>query len=104
MKDKEVYIKARSDSRVHKTSAGNLKLESMDQVLFESEQCQEIGRVIPESMVTEELGIERDPTNITIIRRLTEKDFKQDEQQKEEARQNLCKTSKNRWKGTGWSI
>ncbi|MEI6499055.1 MAG: regulatory iron-sulfur-containing complex subunit RicT [bacterium] len=91
MKNEEVYIKARSDSKIYHANPGNLELEMMDQVLFDTEQCQEIGRVVPQSFVTEETAVESDVSKITIIRRLNDKDHQLDEKQKQEATQNLVR-------------
>jgi cell fate regulator YaaT (PSP1 superfamily) len=91
MKNKEIYIKARSDSKIYHADSGNLELEELDQVIFETEQCQEVGRVVPENFVTEEMAIERDASKITVIRRLNEKDHQIEEKQKLEAKNNLTK-------------
>ncbi len=91
MKDNEVYIKARSNGRIYKAECGNLTLEPMDEVLFESDQCQEIGRILPQKLATQDNEGERDDTKITIIRRLSERDQQIDADQKKEARLNLDK-------------
>lgn len=92
MKDKEIYIKARSNGKIHRTETGNLKLEPTDEVLFESDQCQEIGRVVSEKAANEEQGlIETGDLKITLIRRLSDRDKEVDKNQKNEARENLIR-------------
>jgi cell fate regulator YaaT (PSP1 superfamily) len=91
---KDIYIKARSDSKIYLAEKGNLKLETGDMVLFESDQCQEIAFVMPSVPPTSaesesNTGLEK----AVLIRRLNDKDQEIDQQKKEEARQNLerCK-------------
>ena len=92
MKDNEIYIKARSNGKIFRTESGNMKLEPMDEVLFESDQCQEVGRIISEKVANEEQGlIETGDVKIALIRRLSDRDKEIEKKQKDEARENLIR-------------
>lgn len=89
---KEIYIKARSDGKIYLAEKGNLKLESGDMVLFESDQCQEIAHVLSEASASLEGGSpETNLDKAVIIRRTNEKDLENDNKKKEEARENLVR-------------
>lgn len=93
MKDK-VSIKSRSDNRVYIVDSGNLELVSGDLVIFESDQCQEVAKVID--------GSGDDNTNAqdheevkpaVLIRRMGEKDQQEDGKRRDEARGCIGKCS-----------
>lgn len=83
---KDVYIKARSDSKIYLADAGNLKLEEGDRVIFESELCQEIADVTGLSSDKEaDETAAKTADKAVIVRRLSEKDLEEDAKGKAEA-------------------
>lgn len=86
----QIFIRARSDGKVYSVDAAKIKLEAGDFVIFETEQNQEIARVINkeegESFCAAGDKIEE---KADIIRRLNDKDMAIDEERKSEARRNL---------------
>lgn len=84
----DVLIKARSDSRVYQVDTGSLKLDAGDQVLFESDQCQEVAKVLKGGEASGE-AVEKDKA--VLIRRLNEKDLEEDKKKKLEAAGNVPK-------------
>ncbi|HOX40909.1 MAG TPA: regulatory iron-sulfur-containing complex subunit RicT [bacterium] len=83
----EVNIKARSDSKIYSVASENLSLVLGDEVVFESDQCQEVATVVGSQ---KEVGVEIG-SGALIIRRLSDKDRSTDESNKEEARHNLAR-------------
>ncbi|MCX6808765.1 MAG: regulatory iron-sulfur-containing complex subunit RicT [Candidatus Berkelbacteria bacterium] len=84
----DTYIKVRSDSRFYTADHGNLQLVVGDQVLFESDRCQEIAFVIAPVTKQEEqknIDINGAVSKAVIIRRLNEKDLEHDKELKKEA-------------------
>lgn len=72
MTDKDnnlVLIKAKSDGKVFEVDRGNMELNAGDEVLFETDQYQEVGMV-----VTEQEESNQGSEEITLIRKLTDKD------------------------------
>jgi len=88
---KEIFFRARSDSKVYQVPANNLELGAGDLILFESEKCQEVATVIKSSEKGEILAVE---SKGEIIRRLNDKDLKIDSERKAEAKQNIEKCGK----------
>jgi cell fate regulator YaaT (PSP1 superfamily) len=91
----EIFVKTRSDGKIYPVDKGNLEVVAGDQVLFDSDQCQEIARVMVSSEAkkeTESLVPVSQMTGV-IVRRLNERDLEIDEKRKVEARENLdrCK-------------
>lgn len=91
----EIFVKTRSDGKIYPVDKGNLEVVAGDQVLFDSDQCQEIARVMVSSEAkkeTESLVPVSQMTGV-IVRRLNERDLEIDEKRKAEARENLdrCK-------------
>jgi len=85
---KEIHIKAKSDNNIYKAELGNLALVESDEVLFESDQGQEIGVVILEGLSNEEKK-EEIGSSVTIIRKLNEKDKEKCLERKKEAQETL---------------
>jgi len=88
---KNTYLKARSDNKVYLANAGNLKLSPEDIVLFENENCQEVGTIIESTEEKTAEESEKGSEEVVVIRRLNEKDLKDDETQKNEAKSMLPK-------------
>ncbi len=88
---KYVFIRARSDGKIYKSDVGHLEVATSNLVVFESDQCQEIGRVIDENDKEHAEELSGDLTECVVIRKLTEKDIKRDEELKIQARENLAK-------------
>lgn len=92
---KKVLIKTRSDGKFYNIDQGNLELSAGDQVLLESEQCQEIAKVVSKEdcVLDDSTTVEVQNSEAVLIRRLTEKDQEIDQKKKAEARENLerCK-------------
>lgn len=86
---KEVYIKVKSDGKTYRGDTGNLDLIERSEVLFENEQGQDVGLIILDLGKEEEAVSEE----VTIIRKLTDKDIQKCKELKEEARGSigLCK-------------
>lgn len=80
----EVAIKTRSDGKTYTAETSNMALKPGDDVLVETEQCQEVGQVADDSKV---VGETRE--RVVLIRRLMEKDYAIDEEKKKEATQNI---------------
>lgn len=83
-----IYIKVNSDGKIYKSVASNLSLLPSDEVLIDSEQGQEAAVVTDSngSSANQENGEE---TEITIIRKLTDKDREVLVERKEEAKKLL---------------
>ena len=82
----EIYLKANSDGKVYAAEKGNLKMETGDAVLFESDQCQETAVILADKNSgegNEKVGVET--VKAEIIRRLNDKDNEIIAQRKEEA-------------------
>jgi|GEM_PF-2430325 len=82
----EIYLKANSDGKVYEAEKGNLKMETGDAVLFESDQCQETAVILAGKNSddgAEKCGVET--VKAEIIRRLNDKDEEVIRQRKEEA-------------------
>jgi cell fate regulator YaaT (PSP1 superfamily) len=87
--EKEIYIKAKSDSKVFKASLGNLEVKEGDEILFENDQNQDVGFIIGdkcEGMVCEQL---EEGQNISIVRKLTAKDKEKIAERDTEAQETL---------------
>ncbi|MEI7792006.1 MAG: regulatory iron-sulfur-containing complex subunit RicT [Candidatus Berkelbacteria bacterium] len=91
----EIFVKTRSDGKIYPVDKGNLEVVAGDQVLFDSDQCQEIARVMLSSEAKKETDslVPASQTTGVIVRRLNERDLEIDEKRKVEARENLdrCK-------------
>lgn len=72
--EKEIYIKTKSDGKIFKAKLGNLEVLEGDEILFETDQSQDIGFVIGNNQPEVELCEQEDGQNISIIRKLTPKD------------------------------
>jgi cell fate regulator YaaT (PSP1 superfamily) len=90
---KEIYIKARSDSKYYAAELGNLELSIGDKVLFESDRCQEIATVMAPPSKNDEIAVADISllTKAVIIRHLNEKDLETDKDKRREAMKNLPK-------------
>lgn len=87
-----IYIKARSDGKVYSGDAGNLEIAVGDLVIFESDQCQEIAKVISKEEASfVDPGKGENLTVAIIIRRLNERDITLGQERKEAAAANLEK-------------
>jgi len=84
----EIHIKAKSDNNIYRAELGNLMLAELDEVLFESDQGQEIGVVSLGELSTEEKKDENDSI-VTIIRKLNDKDNEKCLERKKEATDTL---------------
>lgn len=83
---KTVYIKARSDNKVYSVDKGNFELEAGDLVIFESDQCQEVAKVVKGDDAKSEDNQERgDDKAAMLIRRMNEKDKQTDLDKRDEA-------------------
>ncbi|MCL5410894.1 MAG: stage 0 sporulation protein [Patescibacteria group bacterium] len=71
--DKEIYIKAKSDNKIFKAKLGNLEVSPGDEILFETEQSQDVGYILGDEYEIQQCEQE-DGQNISIIRKLTPKD------------------------------
>lgn len=85
MKDK-IAIKARSDNRIYSVEKGNFDLKAGDSVIFESDQCQEVAKVIEAKEVTHEIQDIESEKLALLIRRMNDKDQIEDEDRQKEAR------------------
>jgi len=81
------YLKIRSDSRIFKINDSKLNLKKGDQIVVETEQCQEVALVLDENQTIKDSA--ENSEEVVVIRKLTEKDKEDDNQKKEEAQQNL---------------
>jgi len=89
-KDKEFYIKVRSDGRIHRAEVGSLDLKDSDEVLFELDQFQDVGCIVDDPKAKEQnSSIEAEVA--TVIRKLTDKDKEKLLEKREEARSLLPK-------------
>ena len=89
MNDKIVNIKVTSDNKIYRGSAGNLTLDTNDKVVFEVDQFQDIGVVV--DCVNPNDDESKSEDEVTIIRKLTEKDNQRLLKLKEEATATLEK-------------
>jgi len=87
---KEISIKARSDGRIYHAEKGNLQLAPGDQVLFESDQCQEVAEVTSKEQESAKTDNQAEAEAV-VIRRLSSKDKEEDAQKKAEARSTLVR-------------
>lgn len=84
---KEIFVRANSDGKIYKTTSGNLELNISDEVLFETEQGQEVG-VLVGAPTKEEAMLGGDEI-MAIIRKLSEKDKENCTNRKNEAKETL---------------
>jgi len=87
-KKENVNVKAKSDGRIFCVDRGNLELKDFNEVIFESDQCQEAGVIIPDNLAESGLNKE-DEEGIAIIRKTTDKDKEKLNERKKEARETI---------------
>jgi len=89
-KEEDIYIKVKNDNKILKAKSGNLEVSVGDEVLFENEQSQDTGCIIDS---TAETQCEQEDQNISIIRKLTQKDKENIAEKELEAKETLpiCK-------------
>ncbi|MEI8143203.1 MAG: regulatory iron-sulfur-containing complex subunit RicT [Candidatus Berkelbacteria bacterium] len=85
------YIRARSDGRIFETKDEKMEIDEGTAVLFENEQCQEIGKVISKKCAVSDSENNKNPILPTaIIRRVNEKDEAHDIEKQKSARSNIA--------------
>jgi cell fate regulator YaaT (PSP1 superfamily) len=90
--NEKILIKARSDNKVYLVDRGNIELDADELVIFESDQCQEVAKVIKENdQVEEPEEKDKDDKPAELIRRMNEKDNQIDEDNRAQARQCISK-------------
>jgi cell fate regulator YaaT (PSP1 superfamily) len=82
------FIKANSDAKIFIANEEKIELAKSDLVLFENEQCQEVGVVVGKSEVTE---AEDKLAEATLIRKLSDKDIAEVQVVKKEATETIEK-------------
>ncbi len=87
MKDK-IFIKSRSDNKIHAVDRGNFDLDAESMVIFESDQCQEVAKVVREEEVKNDDNFVRETGEkvAVLIRRMNDKDKQIDDDKGKEAR------------------
>lgn len=86
MKD-EIFVRAASDNKVYKTNATSLDVSVSDEVLFETEQGQEVGVLV--ATFTKDDNSSGEDERVSITRKLTKKDKDICAQRKSEAMETL---------------
>lgn len=83
---KNLYVRVPSDGKIYKTVLGNLDLNCGDEVLFEYEQYQDTGVMIGANGCAKEGEKSAEMAEVTVIRRLNDKDQETIDARKEEAK------------------
>lgn len=86
--DKNNYLKAKSDSKIYSFDAGNFDFSAGDDVLFETEVCQEIGVIVAAECAKKCAG-DKSIDSAVIIRKMTDKDREEDKAKQTEGRSHL---------------
>jgi len=86
MSDK-IFIKSRSDNKVYAVDKGNFDLDADIMVIFESDQCQEVAKVVGEAEAKNDELLVRDTADkvAVLIRRMNDNDKQADSKRREEA-------------------
>lgn len=85
-KEKDIYIKAKSDNKILKAKSGNLEVSPGDEILFETDQSQDTGYIVDGAS---DAQCEQEDQNISIIRKLTAKDKETIAERELEAKETL---------------
>ncbi len=91
-KSGELFLRVVSDGKIFKSDCGKLDIKNGDQVLFEKDSSSEVAVVVSVNSIREELEAEKgEVEQVTLIRKLTDKDLQKIEELKVEAKQTLIK-------------
>lgn len=87
MKDK-IFIKSRSDNKIYTVDKGNFDLDVDSMVIFESDQCQEVAKVVREDGIKSDDIMAKESTDkpAVLIRRMNDKDKQVDQEKRDEGK------------------
>lgn len=84
----EIIIKARSDGRIFVADEDKLDISEGDVVLIETEQCQEVGKVMAHKCAP---MTKSEENQVQIIRRLSQKDIEFDQDLQKQSKEKIVK-------------